>query len=117
KPFHQRLSVYSPALQQIIETEVNKMLHDKIIIPSKSPFASNLLLVRKPDPSSPGGIKNRVCVNFIQLNKITIKDRYPLPNQEDIFQRVAGNKYYSNFDLMSGFWQILIKPEHRYKTA
>ena len=117
KPFHQRLRVYSPALQQIIETEVNKMLHDKIIVKSNSPFASNLLLVRKPDPTSPGGIKNRVCVNFIQLNKLTIKDRYPLPNQEDIFRQIGSAKYFTTMDLMSGFWQIAIKPEHKHKTA
>jgi hypothetical protein len=117
KPFHQRLRTYSPALQDIIYTEVNKMIDDKIIVKSNSPYASNLLLVRKPDPTSPGGVKNRVCVNFIQLNKITIKDRYPLPNQEEIFQHIGGSKYFSNFDLMSGFWQIAIKPEHRHKTA
>jgi len=117
KPFHQRLRVYSPALQQIIETEVNKMLQDKIIVKSNSPFASNLLLVRKPDPTSPGGIKNRVCVNFIQLNKLTIKDRYPLPNQEDIFRQIGNARYFTTMDLMSGFWQIAIKPEHRHKTA
>ncbi|MBS1650721.1 MAG: DDE-type integrase/transposase/recombinase, partial [Bacteroidetes bacterium] len=117
KPFHQRLRVYSPALQDIINTEVNKMIQDKIIVKSNSPFASNLLLVRKPDPSSPGGIKNRVCVNFIQLNKLTIKDRYPLPNQEDIFRQIGEAKFFTTMDLMSGFWQIAIKPEHRHKTA
>jgi len=117
RPFHQRLRVYSPALQQIIDTEVNKMIQDNIIIRSTSPFASNLLLVRKPDPTSPGGIKNRVCVNFIQLNKLTVKDRYPLPNQEDIFRQIGSAKFFTTMDLMSGFWQIAIKPEHRHKTA
>jgi transposase InsO family protein len=117
KPFHQRLRVYSPPLQQIIDTEVNKMIQDNIIIKSNSPFASNLLLVRKPDLSSPGGIKNRVCVNFIQLNKLTVKDRYPLPNQQDIFRQIGSAKYFTTMDLMSGFWQIAIKPEHRHKTA
>ena len=117
KPFHQRLRVYSPALQKIIDTEVNKMIQDNIIVTSTSPYASNLLLVRKPDPFSPGGIKNRVCVNFIQLNKLTIKDRYPLPNQQDIFRQIGSAKYFTTMDLMSGFWQIAIKPEHRHKTA
>ena len=55
------------------------MLDEGIIQPSKSPYASNLLLVRKPDPSSAGGVKNRVCASFVQLNKQTIKDSYPLP--------------------------------------
>jgi len=117
KPFHQRLRVYSPALQDIINVEVNKMIKDKIIVRSSSPFASNLLLVRKPDPSSPGGMKNRVCVNFIQLNKITVKDRYPLPNQEDIFRQIGSAEFFTTMDLMSGFWQLAIKPEHRHLTA
>jgi hypothetical protein len=117
KPFRQKLRTYSPPLQAIIDTEVNKMISDGIIVESNSPYASNLLLVRKPDPSSEGGMKNRVCVNFIQLNKQTIKDSYPLPNQLDIFNHIGQSKYFTTMDLMSGYWQVMIKPEHRHKTA
>jgi transposase InsO family protein len=117
KPFHQKLRIYSPALQAIMDTEVMKMIQDGIIVKSNSQYASNLLLVRKPDPSSPGGIKNRVCVNFIALNDRTVKDRYPLPNQDAIFRQIGSASWFSTFDLMSGFWQIAIKPEHRSKTA
>ena len=116
-PFKQKWRTYSYPLQKIIDTEVNRMIKDGIIVKSKSSYASNLLLVRKEDPSSPGGIKNRVCVNFIQLNKQTIKDTYPLPNQLDIFNRVGASVVFTTMDLMSGYWQVMIKPEHRHKTA
>jgi hypothetical protein len=93
------------------------MIKEGMIVPSKSPYASNLLLVRKPDASSEGGIKNRVCVNFIQLNKQTVKDAYPMANQEVMFNDVSRAKWFSTCDLMNGYWQVLIKPEHRHKTA
>ena len=117
KPFRERLRIYSPAMQPIIDAEVDKMVKEGIIVKSKSPYASNLLLVRKPDPSSPNGIKDRVCVNFIRLNEQTEKDSYPLPNIQWMFAKIGGAKYFTTMDLLSGFWQIMIKPEHRYKTA
>lgn len=116
-PFRQRLRTYSQPLQRVIDAEVDKMIKAGVIVPSTSPYASNLLLVQKQDPTSEGGVKNRVCVNFIQLNKQTRKDSYPLPNAQDIFDLIGKSKYYSTFDLMSGYWQVMIKPEHRHKTA
>ena len=88
-----------------------------MIAPSKSPYASNLLLVRKPDPSSEGGVKNRVCASFVQLNTQTEKDSYPLPNIQYIFDKIGRSAWFTTMDLLSGFWQVLIKPEHRHKTA
>jgi transposase InsO family protein len=117
RAFRQKLRTYSPPLQKILDTEVNKLLEDGVVVPSTSPYASNLLLVRKPDPTAEGGIKNRVCVNFIQLNKQTIKDSYPLPNQLDIFNKIGRSSLFTTMDLMSGYWQVMIKPEHRHKTA
>jgi transposase InsO family protein len=86
-------------------------------VPSKSAYASNLLLVRKPDPSSEGGVKNRVCASFVQLNTQTEKDSYPLPNIQYIFDKIGRSKWFTTMDLLSGFWQVMIKPEHRHKTA
>jgi len=117
KPFRQKLRNYSMPLQMIIDAEVERIMSEGLVVPSTSPYASNLLLVRKPDPSSPGGIKNRVCVNFIQLNKQTIKDAYPMANPGVMFDEVAKAKWFTTCDLMSGYWQVLIKPEHRHKTA
>jgi len=116
-PFRERLRPYSPAVQDIIDAEVMKMLKDGIIVPSKSAYASNLLLVRKPDESSEGGMKNRVCAAFVKLNEQTAKDSYPLPNIHYIFDRIGRSKWFTTMDLLSGFWQVMIKPEHRHKTA
>ena len=117
KPFRQKLRAYSIPLQQIIDAEVERMIKEGMVVPSKSPYASNLLLVRKPDASSEGGIKNRVCVNFIQLNKMTVKDAYPMANADVMFNDVARARWFSTCDLLNGYWQVAINPEHRHKTA
>lgn len=117
RPFKERLRNYSSSIQTTIDKEVKKMLDEGIIQPSHSPYASNLLLVRKPDPSSEGGVKNRVCASFVQLNKQTVKDSYPLPLIQSIFDRIGASKWFTTMDLLNGFWQVMIKPEHRYKTA
>ena len=117
RPFRERLRQYAPAVQQIIDNEVQSMLKQGVIVPSKSPYASNLLLVRKPDASSEGGVKNRVCASFVQLNTQTEKDSYPLPNIQYIFDRIGRSAWFTTMDLLSGFWQVMIKPEHRHKTA
>ena len=117
KPFRERLRSYSPPVQAIIDKEIQKMLDQKVIVASKSPYASNLLLVRKPDPTAEGGIKDRVCASFVRLNKDTVKDSYPLPILQRIFDRIGSSKWFTTMDLLSGFWQVMIKPEHRHKTA
>ena len=117
RPFRERLRQYAPAVQKIIDDEVQAMLKDGVIVPSKSPYASNLLLVRKPDPTAEGGVKNRVCASFVQLNTQTEKDSYPLPNISYIFDKIGRSAWFTTMDLLSGFWQVMIKPEHRHKTA
>ena len=116
-PFRERLRQYSPSIQSIIDNEVVKMVKEGVIVPSKSSYASNLLLVRKPDPSSEGGVKNRVCASFVRLNTQTDKDSYPLPSIQYIYDKIGRSKWFTTMDLLSGFWQVMIKPEHRHKTA
>jgi transposase InsO family protein len=116
-PFRERLRQYSPSIQAIIDNEVMKMVAAGVIVPSKSAYASNLLLVRKPDPSSEGGVKNRVCASFVRLNQNTEKDSYPLPGIQYIYDKIGKSKWFTTMDLLSGFWQVIIKPEHRNKTA
>lgn len=117
KPFRERLRTYSPAVQEVIDNEVRRMLREGVIQHSRSPYASNLLLVRKPDPSSPGGVKNRVCASFVQLNTQTVKDSYPLPNIQVMFDKIGRSKWFTTMDLLNGFWQVMVKEEHRHKTA
>ena len=116
-PFREKLRNYSPAVQDIILKEVDKMISAGVMVESKSPYATNLLLVRKPDKSEETGMKNRVCASFVKLNDRTKKDSYPLPNIQEIFHRIGRSKWFTTMDLLSGFWQVMIKPEHRHKTA
>ena len=116
-PFRERLRPYSPPVQAIIDKEVERMIQLGVLVPSRSPYASNLLLVRKPDPSEESGMKDRVCASFVRLNKLTKKDSYPLPNIQTIFDSIGRSKWFTTMDLLSGFWQVMIKPEHRHKTA
>ena len=117
RPFRQRLRTYSQAIQAIIDKEIQKLIDQGVIVPSKSPYASNVVLIRKPDPSAPNGIKDRVCIDYVQLNSQTQKDSYPLPNIQTIFNQIGQSTWFTTMDLLNGFWQVMLKPEHRHKTA
>jgi hypothetical protein len=94
-----------------VSQQLKEMIENKIIQPSVSPYSSNLLLVNKKD------LSKRFCVDFRTLNSDTIKDTYPLPNVEDILDRVKGARYFSQLDLASGYWGIPMDPTDREKTA
>ena len=81
------------------------------IQPSKSPFGAPILFVKKKDGSM------RMCVDYRALNNVTIKNAYPLPRIEELFDRLQGAQYFSKLDLRSGYHQIRIAPEDVPKTA
>ena len=70
-----------------------------------------MLLVKKKDGSS------RLCVDYRQLNKMTIKNKYPLPRIDDLMDQLHGSSVFSNIDLRSGYHQILVKADDVQKTA
>ena len=74
-------------------------------------FAAPILFVGKKDGS------RRLCTDFRALNKITIKNRYPLPRIEDLQDCLYRAKVFSSIDLTSGYWQIPIRAEDQHKTA
>ena len=82
-----------------------------MIQPSKSPWASPVVLVRKRDGT------HRFCVDYRELNSVTKPDTYPLPRTEDLLDQLGKSRYFSTLDLASGFWQTRIHPDSVEKTA
>ena len=104
------------ALEAEVDKEIQRMLDMGILedCPDPKGFNSPIYAVRKPNG------KVRVVANFKDtLNKcLRNKDPYPMPVMDDLFNRIGnGNQYFSTLDLKSGYWQIVIDDEDRYKTA
>jgi hypothetical protein len=78
---------------------------------SASPFASPILLVKKKTGDW------RLCVDYKKLNAYTVKNKFPMPIVEELFEELQGATWVSTLDLRSGFHQILVSPEDQYKTA
>lgn len=91
--------------------QVAKMLDMGIIEPSASSRAAAYVLVKKKDGTL------RMCIDFRRLNDQTKKNLYPLPNLDDCIESLAGNKYYSQLDLASGYWQVRMAEKAKELTA
>ena len=109
--------VYGP-IYNLSETElkalkeyIDKMLERGFIRPSKSPFGSPVLFVKKPDGSL------RLCVDYRKLNNITVKNRYPLPLISELFDRIKNAKYFTRLDMQEAYHQIRIALGDEWKTA
>ena len=107
------LRPYRTALtkRDMIDAEIDKMLELGIIRPSQSPWASPVTLVPKNDGTT------RFCVDYRQVNQVTVKDRYPLPLIQDIFDQLGGATVFSTMDMRSGFWQLPMHEQSIEKTA
>eukprot|EP01053_Blabericola_migrator_P005380 Blabericola_migrator_1__5379@NODE_2755_length_2389_cov_14_470715_g1724_i0_p1_GENE_NODE_2755_length_2389_cov_14_470715_g1724_i0NODE_2755_length_2389_cov_14_470715_g1724_i0_p1_ORF_typecomplete_len426_score34_27RVT_1/PF00078_27/5e22RT_RNaseH_2/PF17919_1/5_7e22RT_RNaseH/PF17917_1/4_9e09RVP_2/PF08284_11/0_0056RVT_2/PF07727_14/0_053PASTA/PF03793_19/0_079RVT_thumb/PF06817_14/0_14CdvA/PF18822_1/5_9e02CdvA/PF18822_1/0_89_NODE_2755_length_2389_cov_14_470715_g1724_i01521279 len=91
--------------------ELQSMEKHGIIRRSTSPWTSRVKIVPKPDGSL------RICGMYTSLNKVTIKDAYPLPRIDDILDALQPHRYFMKLDLRKGFWQIPIDEESKPKTA
>ncbi len=80
------------------------------IKPNKSPYGAPVLFVHKKDGTL------RMCVDYRALNKVTVKNRYPLPRIDDLFDRLSKAKMFSRIDLRSGYYQIRITEGDKEKT-
>jgi hypothetical protein len=94
-----------------LKVQLEKLLTKGYIKPSKSPYGAPILFVHKKDGTL------RMCVDYKAFNKATVKNRYPLPHIDDLFDRLSGAKVLSRIDLRSGYYQIRIAEGDEKKTA
>lgn len=109
-PVKQRHYPVSPAIQQEMYSELDRMLSMGVIEESQSPWCSPMALVRKSNGKAR-------CLDARKINTLTKKDAYPLPLIEGLLSRLDQTKFLSCLDLKDAFWQIPLEPESREKTA
>ncbi|GJV23480.1 putative reverse transcriptase domain-containing protein [Tanacetum coccineum] len=90
---------------------IHQLANRGFIRPSTSPWGAPVLFVKKKDGSF------RMCINYRELNKLTVKNRYPLPRIDDLFDQLQGSSVYSKIDLRSGYHQLRVRDEDIPKTA
>ena len=110
-PFKDPYRRIPPSMYEEVRLHLKEMLEADAIRPSQSPYSSNVVLVRKKDGSL------RFCIDFRKLNSRTVRDAYTLPPIDDTIDTLIGSKYFLKLDLRSGYWQVEVKEEDKYKTA
>ena len=94
-----------------LQKHLDEMLQKGYIRPGSSPCGSPAIFVDKKDGSL------QMCVDYRLLNDVTIKNKYPLPRIDDLFDQLSGAKVFSKIDLRTGYHQLKIKKEDIPKTA
>ena len=112
KPIRQPQRQMNPNLREIVKEELQKLLNVNFIYPiSDSQWVSPLVIMPKKNG------KWRVCIDYWELNKATLKDHFPLPFIDQVLDTLAGKKYFSFFDGFSGYNQIQVALEDQDKTT
>ncbi|KAL2252041.1 UNVERIFIED_CONTAM: Retrovirus-related Pol polyprotein from transposon [Sesamum indicum] len=101
----------APSELKELKKQLEELLDKGFIRPSISPWGAPVLFVKKKDGSM------RLCADYRQLNRITIKNKYPLPRIDDLLDQLKGATVFSKIDLRSGYWQLRIEEESIPKTA
>ena len=96
----QRSRRIAPAQREETTKMLQDMLNKQVIQPSTSPWASPIVLVRKKDGTL------RFCVDYSNFNTLTRKDAYLLPRIDDDLDTLAGSKWSTTLDLISGYWEV-----------
>ena len=111
QPIKQRPRRVPVHLAEKVDNQIDNKLEEKVIQPSKSPWASSIVMVKKKDGT------HRFCVDYRKLNDITIKDAYPLPRIDESLDQLAGSQWFSCLDINSSYWQVETDFVDRVKTA
>ncbi|GJY99620.1 putative nucleotidyltransferase, ribonuclease H [Tanacetum coccineum] len=101
----------APTEMQELSNQLKDLQEKGFIRPSSSPWGAPVLFVKNKDGSF------RMCIDYRELNKLTIKNRYPLPRIDDLFDQLQGSRYFSKIDLRSGYHQLRVREEDIPKTA
>ncbi|GJW66436.1 putative reverse transcriptase domain-containing protein [Tanacetum coccineum] len=101
----------APSELQELSTQLQELYDKGFIRPSSSPWGASVLFVKKKDGSF------WMCIDYRELNKLTVKNRYPLLRLDDLFDQLQGSSIYSKIDLRSGYHQLRVRDEDIPKTA
>ena len=101
----------APAELKELKTQLQELVDRGFIRPSFSPWGASVLFVKKKDDTW------RLCIDYRQLNKVTIRNKYPLPRIDDLFDQLQGARVFSKIDLRSGYHQLRIRELNIPKTA
>jgi hypothetical protein len=110
-PISRRLYKMAPKELAELKVQLNELLDKGYIRPSSSPWGCPVLFVKKKDQYL------RLCVDYRPLNTVTVKNKYPLPHIDILFDQLAGVRVFSKVDPHSGYHQIKIRLEDVSKTA
>jgi hypothetical protein len=102
--------VSGPELVEL-KKQIDELSEKGYIRPSTSPWATHVLFMEKKDGT------RRMCIDYRALNEVTIKNKYPLPRIEDLFDQLIGASVFSKKDLRSGYHQLRIQPSDISKMA
>ncbi|WVZ52564.1 hypothetical protein U9M48_003612 [Paspalum notatum var. saurae] len=111
-PIAKRPYRMAPIEQEEVKRNIDELLAKGYIRPSSSPWAFPVLIVEKKNTN-----EKRMCVDYRALNEVTIKNKYPLPRIDDLFDQLQGSCAFSKIDLRSGYHQLKIRPSDIPKTA
>ncbi|GJS77961.1 putative reverse transcriptase domain-containing protein [Tanacetum coccineum] len=101
----------APSEMEELSTQLQELSDKGFIRPSSSPWGAPVLFVKKKDGSF------QMCIDYHELNKLTVKNRYPLPRIDDLFDQLQGSSVYSKIDLRYGYHQLRVRDEDIPKTA
>ena len=94
--------IMAPAELKELKAQLKELLNKGFIRPSTSPWGALVLFVKKKDGSL------RLCIDYRQLNRATIRNQYPLPHIDELFDQLQGSQVYSKIDLRSGYHQLRV---------